>query len=90
MPPFFYTKDWGHDLFHGRIRLCHSIELKYGILSHQNIKSDADAQKLCTNIFPREKYKYKHLPMGIKIAPDDLYNAMSKLTQGMKYVKTYL
>jgi Reverse transcriptase (RNA-dependent DNA polymerase)/RNase H-like domain found in reverse transcriptase len=28
--------------------------------------------------------------MGIKIAPDDFQNVMSKLTQDMKYVKAYL
>ena len=33
---------------------------------------------------------YKRLPMGIKIAPDVFQNVMSKLTQDMEYVKTYL
>jgi dihydroorotate dehydrogenase len=36
------------------------------------------------------KYKYKCLPMGIKIAPDVFQNVMSKLVQDMEYVKTYL
>jgi dihydroorotate dehydrogenase len=36
------------------------------------------------------RYKYKHLPMGIKIAPDVFQNVMSKLVQDMDYVKTYL
>jgi hypothetical protein len=36
------------------------------------------------------KYKYKRLPMGIKIAPDVFRNVMSKLVQDMEYVKTYL
>jgi hypothetical protein len=36
------------------------------------------------------KYKYKRLTMGIKIAlvPDVFQNVMSKLVQGMEYVKT--
>jgi Reverse transcriptase (RNA-dependent DNA polymerase) len=50
----------------------------------------ADAQKRCTIIFPCGKYKYKRLPMGIKIAPDVFQNVMSKLTQDLEYVKTYL
>jgi dihydroorotate dehydrogenase len=52
----------------------------------------ADAQKLCTIVFPwhMEKYKCKRLPMGIKIAPDVFQNVMSKLVQDMEYVKTYL
>jgi hypothetical protein len=36
------------------------------------------------------KYKYKRLPIGIKIAPDVSQNVMSKLVQDMEYVKTYL
>ena len=59
-------------------------------MGYYHIKLDADAQKLCTIIFPWGKYKYKRLPMGIKIAPDVFQNVMSKLTQGMEYVKTYL
>jgi hypothetical protein len=39
-------------------------------MGYYHIKLDADAQKLCTIIFPWGKYKYKRLPMGIKIAPD--------------------
>ncbi len=59
-------------------------------MGYYHIKLDADAQKLCTIIFPWGKYKYKRLPMGIKIAPDVFQNVMSKLTQDMEYVKTYL
>jgi Reverse transcriptase (RNA-dependent DNA polymerase) len=40
--------------------------------------------------FPWGKYIYKRLPMGFKIAPDVFQNVMSKLTQDMEYVKTYL
>jgi hypothetical protein len=35
-----------------------------------------------------EKAKYKHLPIGIKIAPDVFQNVMSKLVQDMEYNKT--
>jgi hypothetical protein len=39
-------------------------------MGYYHIKLDADAQKLCTIVFPwyMGKYKYKRLPMGIKIA----------------------
>jgi hypothetical protein len=33
--PISYSKDWGHDPFNGRVYLCFSIGLKYGLLSHQ-------------------------------------------------------
>jgi hypothetical protein len=37
---------------------------------HIKLDADSDAQKLCTIVFPWHmvKYKYKRLPMGIKIA----------------------
>jgi dihydroorotate dehydrogenase len=64
----------------------------YHIKLDADADTDADAQKLCTIVFPwyMGKYKYKRVPMGIKIAPDVFQNAMSKLVQDMEYVKTYL
>jgi hypothetical protein len=63
-------------------------------MGYYHIKLDADAQKLCTIVFPwymgKYKYKHKRLPMGIKIAPDVFQNVMYKLYQDMEYVKTYL
>jgi hypothetical protein len=57
-------------------------------MGYYHIKLDADAQKLYTIAFPWGKYKYKRLPIGIKIAPDVFQNVMSKLVQDMEYVKT--
>jgi hypothetical protein len=39
-------------------------------MGYYHIKLDADVQKLCTIVFPLHmgKYKYKSLPMGVKIA----------------------
>jgi hypothetical protein len=61
-------------------------------MGYYHIKLDADAQKLCTIVFPWHmgNYKYKRLPMGIKIVPDVFQNVMSMLVQDMEYVKTYL
>jgi hypothetical protein len=36
-------------------------------MGYYHIKLDANAQRLCTIIFPRGKYKYKCLPMEIKL-----------------------
>jgi hypothetical protein len=33
--PISYSKDWGHDPFNGRVYLCFSIVLKYGLLLYQ-------------------------------------------------------
>jgi dihydroorotate dehydrogenase len=59
-------------------------------MGYYHIKLDAETQNLCTIVFLWGKYKYEHLPMGIKIAPDVFQNIMSKLVQDMEYVKTYL
>jgi hypothetical protein len=47
-----------------------ALDLNMGYY-HIKLYHDADAQKLCTIVFPWNmgKYKYKRLPMGIKIAP---------------------
>jgi dihydroorotate dehydrogenase len=66
-----------------------ALDLNMGYY-HIKLDYDADAQKLCTIVFTWHmgKYKYKRLPMGIKIAPDVFQNVMSKLVQDMEYVKT--
>jgi hypothetical protein len=66
-----------------------ALDLNMGTI-YFHIKLDADAQNLCTIVYPWGKYKYKRLPMGIKIAPDVFQNVMSKFVQDMEYVKTYL
>jgi hypothetical protein len=44
-----------------------ALDLNMGYY-HINLDADPDAKKLCTIVFPWERYKYKHLTMGIKIA----------------------
>jgi hypothetical protein len=58
-------------------------------MGYYHNKLDADAQHSCTIVFPwpMGNYKYKHIPMGIKIAPEVFQNFMSKLVQYMEYVK---
>jgi hypothetical protein len=53
---------------------------------------DYDAQRLCTIIFPWGKYKYKRLPIGIKISCFLKFFKTSCLCflKIWKYVKTYL
>jgi hypothetical protein len=76
MSPITYSKDWGHDPFPiskigDMIRsmkgftFASALDLNMG---YYHIKVDADAQKLCTIVFPWGKYKYKRLLIGIKIA----------------------
>jgi hypothetical protein len=55
-------------------------------MGYYHIKLDADAQRLCTIIFPWGKYKYKRLPMGIKIATDISQNVMTKMWNTSKHI----
>jgi hypothetical protein len=73
----------------GGFSFTSALDLNMG---YYHIKLDADAQKLCTIVFPWGKYNYiyKRLPMGIKLAPDVFQKVMSKLIQHMEYIKTYL
>jgi dihydroorotate dehydrogenase len=84
-----YSKDWEDDMIRSMegFTFASALDLNMG---YYHIKLDADAQNLCTIVFPWHirKYKYKRLPMGIKIAPDVFQNVMSKLVQDMEYVKT--
>jgi hypothetical protein len=70
-----------------------ALDLNMGtIYDHIKLDYQAYAQDLCTIVFPWHigKYKYKPLPMGIKIAPDVFQNVMSKDVQDMEYVKTII
>jgi hypothetical protein len=56
---------------------------------HIKLDADVDNQILCIIVFPWHvgKYKYKRLPMGIKISFDIFHTFMSKIVQSMEYVK---
>ncbi len=54
------------------------------------IRLDPDVSKICTIIFPWEKYSYKQLPMGIASSPDIFQGKMSELMESLEYVWAYL
>jgi hypothetical protein len=51
-------------------------------MGYHHIKLDADAQKLCTIVLPwyLQKYKYKRLPMGIKVTWIQMFFEKSSLS----------
>ncbi len=55
-------------------------------MDYYNIRLDPDASKICTIIFPWEKYSYKQLPMGIAGSPDIFQSKMSELIESLEYV----
>jgi hypothetical protein len=66
-----------------------ALDLNVG---HNYIKLDADAQKLCTIVFPWNmgNVQIQTLTNGYQdfLIPDVIQNVMSKLVQDMEYVKS--
>jgi hypothetical protein len=60
MSPISYSKDWEADMIHSMegFSIDSALDLNMG---YYDIKLDADAQTLCTIVFPWHmgKYKYK-------------------------------
>jgi hypothetical protein len=48
-------------------------------MGYYTIHLDPDASKICTIIFPWEKYSYRRLRMGIVCSPDIFQAKMSEL-----------
>ncbi len=59
-------------------------------LGYYTIRLDPDASKICTIIFPWEKYSYKRLPMGIADSPDIFQGKMLELMETLEYLRAYL
>ena len=64
-----------------------SLDLKMG---YYHIKLDANSRKLCTIVLPWGKYEYNALPMGLCSSCDIFQEKMSKLMQGLEFVRTYI
>jgi hypothetical protein len=64
-----------------------ALDLNMGFYT---IRLDPDASKIYTVIFPRGKYSYKRLPMGIAGSPDIFQEKMSELKESLEFVRAYL
>jgi hypothetical protein len=56
-------------------------------MGYYTIRLDPDASKICTIIFPWEKYSYKRLQMSIAGSPDIIQGKMSELMESLEYVR---
>jgi hypothetical protein len=59
-------------------------------MGYFTIRLDPDASNTCIIIFPRGKYSYRRLPMGIAGSPDIFQGKMSELMKSLEYVQAYL
>ncbi len=64
-----------------------AIDLNMG---YYTTRLDPDASRICTIIFPWEKYSYKRLQMGIAGSPDIFQSKMLDLMESLEYVQAYL
>ena len=64
-----------------------SLDLSMG---YYHIPLDEESQKLCTFGMPWGKYRYKRLPMGVKVAVDVFQEVMTELFSDLDYVRVYL
>ena len=60
------------------------------IMGYWGIAMCKEVQKYLMTITPFEKYKYKKLPMGLKIAADVFQREMTKLMEGIDGVLVYI
>jgi hypothetical protein len=58
-------------------------------MGYYTIRLDPDASKICTIIFPWEKYSCKQLPMSIAGSPDIFQGKMSELMKSLEYVQAH-
>ncbi len=59
-------------------------------MGYYSIRLDPDTFRICTIIFPGEKYSYKRFPMGIVGSPDIFQSKILELMEDLEYVQTYL
>ncbi len=59
-------------------------------MGYYHIPLDEESQQLCSFVMPWGKYRYKRLPMGIKVAVDVFQEVMTELFSDLDYVRVYL
>jgi hypothetical protein len=59
-------------------------------MGYYTIRLDSMASRICTIIFPWDKYSYKRLLMGVAGSPDIFQSKMLELMATLEFVRTYL
>jgi len=62
-----------------------SLDLNMG---YYHIRLDPTSKQLCTIVLPFGKYEYQAIPMGLCNSPDIFQEKMSKLLDGLAFVRT--
>jgi hypothetical protein len=59
-------------------------------MGYYTIRLDSTAAKMCTIIFPWDKYSYQRLPMGFAGSADIFQAEMGNLMAALEYVRAYI
>ncbi len=59
-------------------------------MQYCTIELDEPSQELCVIVMPFTKNNYKHLPMGLKCAPDFVQQVMDEVLRNVKDIGVYL
>ncbi len=59
-------------------------------MQYYTFELDEPSQEICVIVMPCGKYKYKHLPMGLKYAPDFAQQVMEEVLHDVEDIGIYL
>jgi hypothetical protein len=59
-------------------------------MPYYTFELDEERQNLCTIITPFGKYKYTHLPMGLKFSPEIAHSVMENVLLGIDVADVYI
>jgi ribosome-interacting GTPase 1 len=59
-------------------------------MGYYHIELNPDSKKYCTIVMPFGKYEYQQVEMGLCNSPDIFQEKMSKLMEGLDFIRTYI